>query len=568
MNKLDEFLSLARPSSVLIVDDYLKVEKLKERLISDYGFLRLADQTSIWCYSHPQDVARSEEATFIASDFALGPYINTISKFEARNLVKELFKGSMENKEAYIVPYVMGPSNSKFKRVGITITDSPYVVVNMAILNKIYPDALKNFDNVVLGFHSTASMDMKKKRVIHFTEDLEVYSVNTNYGGNVLTGKKCFSLRIASYLGKMEGWLAEHMLISKIINPIINDFTFIAALPSACGKTNLAMLAVPLEYADRGWSVETVGDDICWIFPKDGQLRVINPEYGFFGVAPGTSKRTNPHFMEAFEAGNCVFTNTAVDLDKLEPWWEGIDKPIPRRLRTWQNLDLIEPNPELGPFAHSNSRVTVPITNCPCLYKQWDNPNGHLVHAIIFGCRRHSGMPVVFQARSLDEAIYFATMLKSERTSAQEGVVGALRHDPFAMRPFFSYPIGEYVSHWLSVFRSLKEQPLFFFVNWFKKDSNGQFVWPGFGENIRILEWIIKRCACRVSARETFYGYIPCEEDINLPPSTSYSQLFEIDPEAFEDELDENQVFLEALGSSGPNELLRVQSYLKDQLQN
>ncbi|MCS6962015.1 MAG: phosphoenolpyruvate carboxykinase (GTP) [Deltaproteobacteria bacterium] len=558
MKKLDKIINLSKPDKVEIVTSYDQIHKLIDILVERNEFVKVSFQDSFWTTSHPLDVARSEESTFIVSDTGLGPYVNTVSRSEANRLIEDLYSNSMKGKTAYIVPYVMGPIGSDRKRFGITLTDSPYVVANMAILNKITLEALKNEDQAVFGFHSVAELNPKKKKILHFLDDLAVYSVNTNYGGNVLTGKKCFSLRIASFLGLREGWLAEHMLISTIQSPISERFTFLAALPSACGKTNLAMLKPPDEFENQGWKVWCVGDDIAWIFVKNGELRAFNPEYGFFGVAPGTSKKSNYYFMKSIEAGSCIFTNTALDVESMKPWWEGIGTSVPKILRNWKNEIIHNPDPSKGPFAHPNSRITIPITNCPVLHPDWNNPEGHRVDAFVFGCRRSSGMPLVFQARTWKEGVYFAATLKSERTSAQEGAVGVLRHDPFAMRPFFSYNIGAYLRHWLDIGSNLSNPPTIFFVNWFLKDGNGNFIWPGFGENLRVLEWVIKRTKNYVEGECSILGLIPRREDFNLPEGVSWEALFEIDTDDLEVELAENDVFLKALGNTCPPEMWEV----------
>ncbi len=561
-SKIEKFLRISKPASVEIIDSQSKAQGLKSILINEHGFRSIAYPQSLWGRSHPLDVARTEEVTFIVSDETLGPYINTLERQKAESEIVNLFESSMEGRVAYIVPYLMGPENSEYCRFGITVTDSPYVVLNMSILNKISPKALENQDSAVLGFHSIATMDVTKKRVVHFLDELEIYSVNTNYGGNVLTGKKCFALRVASYLGRSEGWLAEHMLISSFSVPSGEDFIILGGFPSACGKTNFAMLEPSEEYAKLGWRVKIVGDDIAWIFVKNGKLRAINPEYGFFGVAPGTSPLSNYNFWRTFTKGDSIFTNTALDLEKNIPWWEGCGEPIPEKLVSWKGEILTNPSLEQGPFAHPNSRITTPIYNCPVLHENWDAPDGHEVGAIIFGCRRSSGMPLVFEARSWDEGIYFAANLKSERTAAQEGAFGVLRHDPFAMRPFFSYHVGEYLKHWLEIGARLSKKPKIFFVNWFLKNANGKFVWPGFSDNLRVVEWIIKRCKGECDALEGLFGLYPKREDLNLPDQVSYEDLFHVDPHDFEEEILENGMFLRSLGSKCPRELNDIQNRL------
>lgn len=564
MDRIKKYIDLCNPEEVQVITQENQLKELKNFVIKTGLARRLSVPDSLWFCSNPHDVARSEEATVVASDRDLGPYIKTVPVNEARCLVKELFENSMASRVAYIVPYVMGSLDSDIKKFGVTLTDSPYVVLNMAILNKVTDEALKSLDSAVIGVHSMASMDPTKKKIIHFIEDLEVFSVNTNYGGNVLTGKKCFSLRIASSLGRAQGWLAEHMLVSVVHNPICGRFVFTAALPSACGKTNLAMMNPSEEYARKGWSVTCGGDDIAWIFPKAGRLFAYNPEYGFFGVAPGTSESSNPNFMSAILKGGCIFTNTAVDEELNLPWWEGIGKPYPHKIRTWRNEVIINPNKEEGPFAHPNSRVTVPIENCPVLDPLWRSSEGFEIDAILFGCRRAAGYPLVFKARNWAEAVYFAATLKSERTSAQEGTVGVLRHDPFAMRPFFSYHIGDYLRHWLTIGESLSPQPSVYFVNWFRKDSNSMFVWPGFGENIRVLEWVIKTTkGVSTACIDSLYGLIPARDDLSLPEGVLYEHLFTIDVDDFEKELEENEHFLKALGSKCPEELWSVHESLK-----
>ena len=429
-----------------------------------------------------------------------------------------LFRNSYAGKTMYVIPYSMGVVGSPFAKNGIELTDSIYVVLNMLIMTRAGSEVLENMGtdgDFIKGLHSRATMDENNRYICHFPEDNTIWSVNSGYGGNVLLGKKCFALRIASYLGRNEGWMAEHMLILGIENPEGETKYVAAAFPSACGKTNLAMLIPPEVYTNKGYKVWCVGDDIAWIRKgPDGRLWAANPENGFFGVAPGTNKKSNPNAL-ATTMANTIFTNVALNLDDDTVWWEGLDKNPPEHALNWKG----EPwngkeSTEKG--AHPNSRFTAPAKQCPCISKEFDNPAGVPLSAIIFGGRRAKTAPLVYQSFNWEHGTFVGSIMASETTAAATGAVGVVRRDPMAMLPFCGYNMGDYFAHWLEMGKTTPNLPKIFHVNWFRLTDDGKFLWPGFGDNFRVLEWIIKRCEDKVGARETEIGYIPYADDINL----------------------------------------------------
>ena len=428
----------------------------------------------------------------------------------------------MKGRTMYVIPYSMGAVGSKFSKIGIELTDSVYVVLNMAIMTRVgkaVVDALGDGD-FIKGLHSYAELSEEKRYIMHFPEENTIMSINSNYGGNVLLGKKCFALRIASFLGKNEGWMAEHMLILGIKKPNGEKKYIAAAFPSACGKTNLAMLIPPKSYLEKGYEIECVGDDIAWIrVGADGRLWAVNPENGFFGVAPGTNMKSNPNALLS-TMKNTIFTNVVQNLDDNTVWWEGLDKNPPKNAIDWKgnawNGDMKDAEGKAIKGAHPNSRFTAPAINCPCISDKFEAPDGVPLEAIVFGGRRAKTAPLVYQSRDWNNGVFVGSIMASETTAAATGAVGVVRRDPMAMRPFVGYNMGDYFNHWIEMGKKIKNQPKIFNVNWFRTDDNGNFIWPGFGDNMRVLEWIIARCEDKVDAVETPIGFVPKAEDINV----------------------------------------------------
>ena len=447
---------------------------------------------------------------------------------EAYSKVGEIFKGSMKGKTMYVIPYSMGAVGSTFSKVGIEITDSIYVVVSMKIMTRIGKsvlDVLGDSNDFVRGLHSKADLDAEKRYILHFPEDNTIWSVNSGYGGNVLLGKKCFALRIASYQGKKEGWMAEHMLILGVEKPNGEINYISAAFPSACGKTNLAMLIPPKSYLEKGYKVWCVGDDIAWIrVGKDGRLWAINPENGFFGVAPGTNNHSNPNAL-ASTTKNAIFTNVGLNESDMTVWWEGMEKDVPGKVKPaklidWKGNpwtpDTVDADGKPVKAAHPNSRFTAPAINCPCISSEFEAPEGVPLTAIVFGGRRAKTAPLVYEARDWNSGVFVGSIMASETTAAATGAVGVVRRDPMAMRPFVGYNMADYFAHWIDMGKKIANKPRIFNVNWFRTDDEGNFIWPGFGDNLRVLEWILKRCKGEVDAKEVAIGYVPFAKDINI----------------------------------------------------
>jgi phosphoenolpyruvate carboxykinase (GTP) len=486
--------------------------------------------------SHPSDVARVEHLTFVctAERDDAGPNNHWLAPAEGHAKIDALFAGCMKGRTLYVVPYCMGPIESPLARCGVEISDSPYVVANMAKMTRMGADALARIERegrFVKGLHSTGELDPERRFIMHFPEELTIKSYGSGYGGNALLGKKCHALRIASYQAQQEGWLAEHMLIVGIENPAGQVRYVAAAFPSACGKTNLAMLIPPAGYRERGWKVWTVGDDICWMQPgNDGRLYAINPEAGFFGVAPGTGAGTNPNAL-AMLGREAIFTNVAVTADN-QPWWEGLDEGEPAL--DWQGRPY---DPANGPAAHPNSRFTVSMRNCPSYSPEAENPRGVPISAIVFGGRRRSLVPLVTQARDWSHGVLMGAAMASETTAAATGQVGVVRRDPMAMKPFCGYHFGDYWAHWLSFDRPGAQLPAIFQVNWFRRADDGHFLWPGFGDNLRVLEWILGRCDGSAGARETPIGFLPAAADLDLAgldlPAQDVEALLAVDAEGW-----------------------------------
>ena len=490
--------------------------RLVEGMLADGTLQRLHPQQAPGSYlhrSHPSDVARTEHLTFIASRTreAAGPTNNWMSPQEAHARVFPLFDGAMKGRTLFVVPYVMGPLGSPFSKVGVEITDSPYVVANMRIMTRMGKaalDQLGSSDDFVPGLHSLGDLSPDRRFIVHFPEERTIWSVGSGYGGNALLGKKCFALRIAGALARDQGWMAEHMLILELELPGGEVHYVAAAFPSACGKTNLAMLVSPLEA--QGYKVRTVGDDIAWLRPgPDGRLWAVNPEAGFFGVVPGTGPDTNPNALATI-ARDTIFTNVAVSRDGV-PWWEGKDQSPPEGLLDWQG----RPWDGSGKAAHPNSRFTVAARQCPSISKRWEDPQGVPLSAIVFGGRRARLAPLVFQSRDFAHGVFVGATMGSETTAAATGQVGVVRRDPMAMLPFCGYNMGDYFAHWLRMGQALERPPAIFHVNWFRTDERGRFLWPGFGENLRVLLWMIERVKGRGAAEETPIGLVPAESALD-----------------------------------------------------
>ena len=524
---IDEMAAITKPEKIVWIDgSNEQLEALRAEACSTGEIEKLDQEKLPGCYLHrtdPLDVARVEDRTFICArtEKEAGPTNNWMDPQEAYKMMYGLFDGAMAGKTMYVIPYSMGVIGSPFSKIGIELTDSIYVVLNMHIMTRIGAKVLESLGDgeFVKGLHSRAQMDASKKYIMHFPEDNTIMSVNSGYGGNVLLGKKCFALRIASYLGKNEGWMAEHMLILGVENPQGETRYICAAFPSACGKTNLAMLIPPEAYAKKGYKVWCVGDDISWLrVGPDGRLYAMNPENGFFGVAPGTNVKSNPNAL-ASTMKDTIFTNVCHTADNTV-WWEGLNKDLPENAIDWKGApwDPAKFNKadKSTCAAHPNSRFTAPAENCPCISKEFNNPNGVPVDAIVFGGRRAKTAPLVYQSFDWNHGVFVGSIMASETTAAAAGAVGVVRRDPMAMLPFCGYNMGDYFAHWIEMGKKIPHAPKIFNVNWFRTDDEGNFIWPGFGDNLRVLEWILDRCADKADAVETEIGYLPKAEDINI----------------------------------------------------
>ena len=525
---IDAMAARTRPDKIVwITGEEEQLDQLRAEACSTGEMEKLNEEKLPGCYLHRtavNDVARVEDRTFICchKQEDAGPTNNWMDPQEMYEKLYALYEGSMEGRTMYVIPYSMGVVGSPFAKYGIELTDSIYVVLNMNIMTRMGQmvlDALGDSPDYIKGLHSKANVDPENRYIVHFPEDNTIMSVNSAYGGNVLLGKKCFALRIASTLGRKEGWMAEHMLILGIQNPAGEVRYLAAAFPSACGKTNLAMLIPPAYYREKGWKVWCVGDDIAWIrVGEDGRLWAMNPEYGFFGVAPGTNEKSNPNALHTTRQGT-IFTNVAHNLDDNTVWWEGLDKNPPKNAIDWKG------NPWDGTTstekgAHPNSRFTAPAKNCPCISPEFENPNGVPLSAIVFGGRRAKTAPLVYQSFDWQHGVFVGSAMASETTAAAAGAVGVVRRDPMAMLPFCGYNMGDYWQHWLDMGEKLGDKaPKIFNVNWFRTDEDGHFIWPGFGDNLRVLEWIMKRCFNEVEAETSPIGYLPRTQDINLEGS-------------------------------------------------
>jgi phosphoenolpyruvate carboxykinase (GTP) len=574
---VEEMARLTTPGAIHWCDGSEEEGKaLFEQLVAARELLRLderAHPNSYLARSHPSDVARVEDRTFICSRNAAdaGPTNNWCDPARMQDKLRRILAGSMQGKTMYVVPCLMGPPGSRLARVGVELTDSPYVVANLRIMTRVGEIALSALgDNRPFwkGLHSVGDLDPSNRYISHFPEEGLVISVNSNYGGNALLSKKCFALRLASVAARDEGWLAEHMLILCLVEPSGRKTYMAAAFPSACGKTNLAMLVPPARFKEAGYRVETIGDDIAWLwFGARGRLHAVNPETGFFGVAPGTSYRTNPNAMFACSA-NTIFTNVALRPDGTV-WWEGIGGAPPENLIDWKGQPWTPAS--LNPAAHPNSRFTAPILQCPSVSADFDRPEGVPISAIIFGGRRSSVMPLVYEARDWRQGTYIGATMASERTAAAAGNVGELRRDPMAMLPFCGYHMADYWNHWLEMgSRGGSQMPRVFHVNWFRKDGAGKFFWPGFGESLRVLKWIAQRCHGQADAVETAIGWQPTEEaldagDLGLQRA-AIEALLRIDREEWRAEVDDRERYLRGMGERLPPALLEENAALRSLL--
>ena len=568
LNWIENMKKLVNPDKVMWIDgSEEQLNQLRAEACSTGEMIKLNEEKLPGCYLHRtavNDVARVEGRTYICSrkEEDAGPTNNWMEPQAAYKMLFDIAKDSYKGRTMYVIPYSMGPIGSPFAKIGVELTDSIYVVMNMSIMTRVGEkvwEVLGDSNDWVRGLHCKCNIDEEKRYICHFPEDNTIISVNSGYGGNVLLGKKCFALRIASYQGKTEGWMAEHMLILGLENPKGEVKYITAAFPSACGKTNLAMLIPPEGYRAKVYKVWTVGDDIAWMrIGPDGRLWAINPENGFFGVAPGTNEKSNPNALHTTRQGT-IFTNVVHNLDDNTVWWEGLDKNPPEHAENWKG----EPwngktSTEKG--AHPNSRFTAPAKNCPCISSEFENGAGVPISAIVFGGRRAQTTPLVYQSRDWNNGVFVGSIMASETTAAATGAVGVVRRDPMAMLPFCGYHMGDYFKHWIEMGQKLGDKaPKIFNVNWFRLDENGNFIWPGFGDNLRVLEWIIKRCEGEVDAQETAIGYVPYAEDINLEgldfSIDTLKSILEVNNDQWSKEAEGIEEFYKKFGDKLPKEL-------------
>ncbi|MCQ4896310.1 MULTISPECIES: phosphoenolpyruvate carboxykinase (GTP) [Anaerotruncus] len=569
LNWIEEMKALVKPDKVVWIDgSEAQLKELRDQALATGEMEALNPEKLPGCLLHRtaiNDVARVEGRTFICSRRKedAGPTNNWEDPQVMYAKLRTLFDGAMQGRTMYILPYCMGPIGSPFSKVGVELTDSIYVVLNMDIMTRMGQQAFDQLgdtsNDFVRGLHSKAKMEEENRYIVQFPEDNTIWSVNSGYGGNVLLGKKCFALRIASYQAKNEGWMAEHMLILGLENPKGEIKYVCAAFPSACGKTNLAMLIPPKKFQDAGYKVWTVGDDIAWLrVGPDGRLWAINPENGFFGVAPGTNMKSNPNALISTQK-NTIFTNVVHNLDDNTVWWEGLDKNPPKNALNWKGEKWDCTDGSKG--AHPNSRFTAPAVNCPCISSEFNNPNGVPISAIIFGGRRAKTAPLVYQARDWKHGVFVGSTMASETTAAAAGAVGVVRRDPMAMLPFCGYNMGDYWAHWLEMGEKLGDKaPKIFNVNWFRTDDEGHFIWPGFGDNMRVLNWIIDRCEGRAEAVETPIGYEPKPEDIDVEglgdvTTDTVKDLLTVDKALWKEEVKGIKEFYAKFGDKLPKEL-------------
>ena len=583
---VEDSAAIATPDKIVWIDGSEEQRKaLKEQAVSTGELIKLNEEKLPDCYLHrtkPNDVARVEDRTFICCRNEADAMPHSIVKWmdpkQAYDLAYGIAQGKMKGKTMYVIPYSMGVVGSPFSKIGVEVTDSIYVVLNMMIMTRVGKmclDQLGEDGDFIKGFHCSCDIDPEKRYIMHFPEDNTIISVNSAYGGNVLLGKKCFALRIATYLGKNEGWMAEHMLILGCKRPQDKETKYIAAaFPSACGKTNLAMLIPPEEFRKKGYEITTVGDDIAWIrMGEDGRLWAANPENGFFGVAPGTNEHSNYNALASTKKGT-IFTNVAYNPADGTVWWEGLTKEIPDTLIDWKgnewHKEQFDKKDKTTCAAHPNSRFTAPAENCPCISPEFNSKTGVPLSAIIFGGRRATTTPLVYQSRDWNHGVFVGSIMSSETTAAATGAVGVLRHDPMAMKPFMGYSVSQYFQHWIDMGKKVGDKaPKIFNVNWFRQDENGDFMWPGFGDNMRVIDWILDRCEGKVDAQETAIGYVPYAKDINIKGTdvseATLDKLLYVDKTRWSAEADEIEKYYDDnFGDTLPKEIRDNLATLKE----
>ena len=564
---------LTSPDAVVwITGDEEQTEKLRRQAVASGENIKLSEDKLPNCYLHRtavNDVARVEDRTFIVTSRRedAGNTNNWMDPKECKEKLTKLFCGCMRGRTMYVIPYSMGVLGSDFSKIGIELTDSIYVVLNMLIMTRAGQkclDQLGDKDEFIKGLHSKADLDESNRYIVHFPEEDTIWSINSGYGGNVLLGKKCFALRIASYLGRKEGWMAEHMLILGVEYPNGETKYISAAFPSACGKTNLAMLIPPETFKKRGYKVWCVGDDIAWIrVGKDGRLYAVNPENGFFGVAPGTNEKSNPNALASVQRDS-IFTNVVHNLDDNTVWWEGLNNNPPKNAIDWKgnkwDYTKFDKSDKSTYGAHPNSRFTAPAKNCPCVSPEFDSVTGVPLEAIVFGGRRAKTAPLVYESRSWQHGTFVGSIMASETTAAAAGKTGVVRRDPMAMLPFCGYNMGEYFAHWLEMGQKATHAPKIFHVNWFRTDNEGHFIWPGFGDNLRVVLWILDRCAGKADAVDSPIGYLPKPEDINIEgldvSLDTMKELLSVDKESWLEDISSIRAFYDKIGPTVPKELL------------
>jgi phosphoenolpyruvate carboxykinase (GTP) len=572
---VDEVARLTTPDRIVYCTGSAgEKQQLIKECLAEGELIELNQQKLPGCYLHrsaPHDVARTEHLTFVCprDKGDAGPNNNWMAPADARAKLTPLFSGSMKGRTMYVVPFLMGPPGSRFSKVGVEITDSKYVVLSMRIMTRVGQvalDHLQDPEDFTRCLHSLGDLSPERRFIMHFPEDNTVWSIGSGYGGNALLGKKCMALRLASVLAKNEGWLAEHMLLLGLEDPQGRTRYVAGAFPSACGKTNLAMLEPPASM--KGWKARTVGDDIAWIRPgKDGRLYAVNPEAGFFGVVPGTSRKTNRTAFEMIQK-DTIFTNVALRPDGT-PWWEGHDDPAPAEAIDWQGRPWTPGNGQLA--AHANSRFTAPATNCATLSPEFENPEGVPIDAILFGARRQRRVPLVFEARNWQHGTYMGATLSSETTAAATGKVGVLRRDPMAMAPFCGYNFADYFRHWLDVGKNTARPPKIFRVNWFRTNDQGKFMWPGFGDNLRVLKWVLDRCDGTGKATETVIGNVPTVDAIEvdgLVPRERMEELLTVDPAEWVEAVAGQDDFFSSFGDRLPKEMRDEQQHLAESVES
>ena len=584
LNWINEMAAMTQPDKIVWIDGSdEQTEALREEACSTGEIIKLNQDLLPNCYLHRtavNDVARVEGRTFICTSKKedAGNINNWMAPAECYEKLSKLYRGSMKGRTMYVIPYSMGQVGSSFAKYGIELTDSIYVVLNMLIMTRAGAhvlEAMGDSPDFIKGLHARADIDEENRYICHFPEDNTIWSVNSGYGGNVLLGKKCFALRIASYLGRKEGWMAEHMLILGLENPQGEIKYVSAAFPSACGKTNLAMLIPPEIYQKQGYKVWCVGDDIAWLrVGEDGRLWAVNPENGFFGVAPGTNEKSNPNALQTTKR-DTIFTNVVHDLDNNTVWWEGLDNNPPANAIDWKgnvwDYKKFDKKDKSTCGAHPNSRFTSLAQNCPCISDKFDDPKGVPISAIIFGGRRAKTAPLVYQSFNWQHGTFVGSIMASETTAAAAGAVGVVRRDPMAMRPFVGYDMGDYWAHWLAMGKTIPNAPKIFHVNWFRTDDEGHFIWPGFGDNMRVLTWILDRCEDKVDAVETAIGFVPKAEDINIEGLEGITletirDLVSVDVESWKEDIDNIKEFYNLVGDHVPAEMYEELAALEARL--